>query len=178
MASNTNINDFIAQFKGGARSNRFRVQLSFPSYVTVPTTSSIFYCNSTDLPTLTTGITTVEYMGRKIAIPGDRPSIEWSVGVRLDRDFEVRKAFEQWQNGLMSFTDNARIPGDVKQGHWQDLTVQQLDVDGSTIIRTYTIHNAWPSDIGTVKLNWNDVDKVEEFDVKFQATHFTTNDIN
>jgi hypothetical protein len=45
-------------------------------------------------------------------------------------------------------------------------------------IRTYVIHNIWPSNVSAIDLNYDSTDQIQTFVVEFQMTHWTGGDAN
>ena len=92
-----NIADFKAQLiGGGARPNQFRVDLQFPSYVTLAAIAGLqgqFLCKATTLPASTLENIAIQYSGRQVNVAGERTFEQWSVTIYNDTNFNSRKAF-------------------------------------------------------------------------------------
>ena len=169
------INDFKAKLSGGgARANQFKVLMPFPGYAQVggEIEDLAFLCQATSLPAMTIGTFTVPFRGRAIKIAGDRTIATWSVTVLNDTNFKLRNAFERWQNGINSMSDNEGLtnPGDYQV----DAFVDQLDRNGATI-KSYTLRGAFPNDITSIALGMGTNDSIETFDVTFDYQYFDTN---
>ena len=169
------INDFKAKlYGGGARPNQFKVVMPFPGYAQVggEIEDLAFLCQATTLPAMTIGTFTVPFRGRSIKIAGDRTIATWSVTVLNDTNFKLRNAFERWQNGINSMSDNEGLtnPGDYQV----DAFVDQLDRNGATI-KSYTLRGAFPNDITSIALGMGTNDSIETFDVTFDYQYFDTN---
>jgi hypothetical protein len=52
------------------------------------------------------------------------------------------------------------------------VSIKQLN-DAGTAMRTYSLQNAFCSDISAIDLSYDTVDSIEEFTVTFQYSHFT-----
>jgi hypothetical protein len=80
-----NIADFKAQLiGGGARPNQFRVDLTFPSYVTLGAIAGLqgqFLCRATSLPASTLENIPIQYRGRAINVAGERTFEQWQVTI-------------------------------------------------------------------------------------------------
>ena len=78
-----NIADFKAQMiGGGARPNQFRVELAFPSYVTLGVVAgqrAQFLCKAAQLPASTIETLPVLYRGRPVNFAGERTFQPWTV---------------------------------------------------------------------------------------------------
>ena len=169
------INDFKAKLSGGgARPNQFKVVMPFPGYAQVggEIEDLAFLCQATTLPAMTIGTFTVPFRGRSIKIAGDRTIATWSVTVLNDTNFKLRNAFERWQNGINSMSDNEGLtnPGDYQV----DAFVDQLDRNCATI-KSYTLRGAFPNDITSIALGMGTNDSIETFDVTFDYQYFDTN---
>ena len=157
-----NIADFKAQMLGGgARPNQFRVNLTFPNYVTlgvVAGTRGQFLCKAAQLPASTIENIPVLYRGRPVNFAGERT-------------FGIRNALEQWQSGIQNYdaTEGRTNPTDYQV----DLTVEQLDRNGATI-KTYKFFDAMPTNISAIALDYEQQNAIEQFDVEFTYNYFTS----
>ena len=170
-----NIADFKAQMiGGGARPNQFRVELSFPSYVTLGVVAekcAQFLCKAAQLPASTIETLPVLYRGRPVNFAGERTFQPWTVTIYNDTTFGIRNALEQWQSGIQNYnTTNGRVnPTDYQV----DLNVHQLDRNGA-IIKSYKFVDAFPTTISAVGLDYEQQNAIEQFDVEFQYNFFTS----
>ena len=171
-----NIADFKATLiGGGARPNQFRVQLSFPSYVTtgiVAGQQAQFLAKSAQLPTSSVENIGILYRGRPVNFAGERTFQPWTITVYNDTTFNIRNALEQWQAGIQNYsaTTGRTNPRDYQV----DLTVHQLDRNGADI-KIYKFVDAYPVVIGAVGLDFEQQNQIETFDVEFQYNFFTSN---
>jgi hypothetical protein len=170
-----NISDFKAKLAGGgARNNQFKVTMPFPGYAQVggEIEDLAFLCTSTSIPAMSIGNVNVPFRGRVIKIAGDRTFASWSINVLNDTNFKLRNAFERWQNGINNMTDNEGLSNPVD--YQVDVFVDQLDRNGNTL-KSYTLRGAYPTLIGTIELNYETNDAIEDFDVTFEYQYFETN---
>jgi hypothetical protein len=159
---------------GGARPNQFRVELSFPSYVTLGVVAGAraqFLCKAAQLPASTIETLPVLYRGRPVNFAGERTFQPWTVTVYNDTTFGIRNALEQWQSGIQNYnTTNGRVnPTDYQV----DLNVHQLDRNGA-IIKSYKFVDAFPTTISAIGLDYEQQNAIEQFDVEFQYNFFTS----
>lgn len=168
-----NIADFKAHLiGGGARPNQFRVELSFPGYVTagiVAAAQGQFLCKSAQLPASTIENLAVQYRGRAVNFAGERTFATWTVAIYNDTSFNIRNAMERWSNGIQNYTTtNGRVnPNDYQV----DMMVRQLDRNGA-IVKSYKFVDAYPISIGPVQLDYDTTNALETFDVEFQFNYF------
>ena len=170
-----NIADFKAQMiGGGARPNQFRVELTFPSYVTLGVVAGAraqFLCKAAQLPASTIETLPVLYRGRPVNFAGERTFQPWTVTIYNDTTFGIRNALEQWQSGIQNYnTTNGRINPTEYQ---VDLSVHQLDRNGATI-KSYKFVDAFPTTISAIGLDYEQQNAIEQFDVEFQYNFFTS----
>ena len=171
-----NISDFKAQLTGGgARANQFRVELSFPSYVTLGAIAGVqaqFLCNAAQLPSSTIEPISILYRGRPVNFAGERTFQPWAVSIYNDTNFNIRNALEQWSNGIQN---NGSTNGITNPANYQvDLSVHQLDRNGATV-KTYKFVDAFPSEIGDIQLGYDQGNAIETFNVVFQYNYWTSN---
>jgi hypothetical protein len=170
-----NIADFKAQMiGGGARPNQFRVELTFPSYVTLGVVAgqrAQFLCKAAQLPASTIETLPVLYRGRPVNFAGERTFQPWTVTIYNDTTFNIRNALEQWQSGIQNYnTTNGRVnPSDYQV----DLQVHQLDRNGG-IIKSYKFVDAMPTNISAIGLDFEQQNAIEQFDVEFTYNFFTS----
>ena len=91
-----NISDFKAQLiGGGARPNQFRVDLTFPSFVSIGAVvglNSQFLCKAAQLPASTVENMQILYRGRQVNFAGERSFAPWTVSIYNDTTFAIRNA--------------------------------------------------------------------------------------
>jgi hypothetical protein len=170
-----NIADFKAQMiGGGARPNQFRVELAFPSYVTLGIVAgqrAQFLCKAAQLPASSIENIQTLYRGRPVNFAGERTFQPWTISIYNDTTFNIRNAFEAWQNGIQNYSATT---GRVNPRDYQiDLNVHQLGRDGA-IIKSYKFVDAFPTLIGPIALDYDQQNAIETFDVEFQYNYFTS----
>jgi hypothetical protein len=171
-----NIADFKAQMiGGGARPNQFRVELVFPSYVSLGVVAgqrAQFLCKAAQLPASTVENIGVLFRGRPVNFAGERVFQPWSVSIYNDTTFGIRNALEQWSNGVQNYSSTN---GRVNPTEYQvDLNVHQLDRNGASI-KSYKFVDAYPTTISAIALDYEQQNAIEQFDVEFQYNFFTSN---
>ena len=131
------ITDFKSKLTGGgARSNLFEVELSFPGAVSVEGLNDIlnkarFLTKAAALPASNVAQIEVPFRGRTLKVAGDRSFETWTITIINDTDFSIRSAFEKWMNTINKVSDNTGLtnPADYQA----DAYVYQLDRNGDTL---------------------------------------------
>lgn len=170
-----NISDFKSQLAtSGARSNQFRVQITFPSILPNAALAGQklqFLAKTAQLPSSTVADIEVMYRGRPVHFAGERTFEPWSIDVYNDNDFIVRNAFESWVDTMAnSDTTHGAMYTQIYQ---VDMQVQQLDRN-DRIVKEYTFHDAFPLTVGQIQLDWDASNQIEIFPVTFQYNYFTS----
>ena len=170
-----NISDFKAQLiGGGARPNQFRVDLTFPSFVSIGAVvglNSQFLCKAAQLPASTVENMQILYRGRQVNFAGERAFAPWTVSIYNDTTFSIRNAMERWSDGVMN---NAQTNGRTNPRDYQvDLLVHQLDRNGAEI-KTYKFHDAYPTSVGAITVDYDANNQIEIFDVEFTYNYWTS----
>lgn len=174
------IDDFKANLLGGgARSNQFRVTIVPPAGIAIglDVARTSFLCKASSLPTVELGTVELKYRGRTINIAGDRTAAAgtWTTTFYNDTDFMIRNALERWNNGINDFADATGV--NSMSDYATDLTVEQLDRDGTTI-KSYIFRNSWPSTIAAIDLSSTEDTTIEEFECTWQYQHFEASGVN
>jgi hypothetical protein len=169
------IDDFKSRLKGGgARPNLFRTQILFPSGTGGDTELTSFMVKAAQLPASVVGLVEVPFRGRKLKVAGDRTFEPWTITVINDTGMEVRRAFESWMNLVNAHSSNtSAFVGQRSLDYMTNMFVEQLDRDES-VVRSYTIHGAYPTNIQAIDLNFETVDTIEEFTVEFNYQYWTS----
>jgi hypothetical protein len=165
------ITDFKSKLAGGgARSNLFEVELSFPSAVAVDGLNDIlnkarFLVKAAQLPASNVAPIEVPFRGRTLKIAGDRSFDSWSITVINDTDFAVRSAFEKWMNTINRVSDNTGLTDPA--AYQADAYVYQLDRNGDTL-RKYHFYDVFPTQVAPIELSY-DAQGIQEFTVELQV---------
>ena len=165
------ITDFKSKLTGGgARSNLFEVELSFPKAVQVDGLNDIlqkarFLVKTAALPASNIAPIEIPFRGRVLKIAGDRTFDTWSITVLNDTDFSIRSAFEKWMNFINKVSDNT---GSTNAEDYQaDAYVYQLDRSGETL-RKYHFFDVFPTQVAPIELSYDSAG-IQEFTVELQV---------
>jgi hypothetical protein len=197
MATLKTITGFKSRLSGGgARSNLFEVSIpAFPNIVPGWDNDTFtFMCKGAPIPASNINPVDVSFRGRILKVPGDRTYDPWSITVINDENFKIRTAFESWSNSINRMETGTGVtrPESVmanlayvhQLGRGYDNGIESTQVsnatNGTTInpIRTYIIHNIWPTNVSSIDLNWDSTDQIQTFTVEFQMTHWTAGNAN
>lgn len=156
--------------QGGARSNQFTVELTFPAFAGQGNTSraASFLCNATSLPAVSIENIQLQYRGRPVNFAGERSFQPWSITIINDGDFLIRNALERWSHAIANFdaTNGLVNPADYQV----DMRVIQLDRNGSKL-KTYKFFDAYPTEVGQIGLSY-DNPSIQTFDVTFMYNYY------
>lgn len=169
----------ISQFKsqmiqGGARSNQFRVEITFPAFVpngSLAGQKLQFLAKSSTLPQSSISDVAVMYRGRPVHFAGEREFQPWNIEVYNDNDFVIRNAFEAWIDSIQNAenTNGLQSPGLYQI----DMSVIQLD-RADREVKRYKFVDAFPMEVGSIALDWENNNQIEVFPVTFQYNYFTS----
>lgn len=165
------ISDFKAQMRqGGARSNQFTVELTFPAFAGQGNASraASFLCNATSLPAVSIENIQLQYRGRPVNFAGERSFQPWSITIINDGDFLIRNAFERWSDAIANFNATNGLVNPVD--YQVDMRVIQLDRNGSKL-KTYKFFDAYPTEVGQIGLAY-DNPSIQTFDVTFMYNYY------
>ena len=169
------ISQFNRAIADAARPNQFTISFTPPSGVTIPNAGIL--CKSAAIPGLTIGVIEVPLQGgRRMKLPGDRTFAEWTATFIADQSHGLRSGFEKWMAGIVNFNFNtaAKASGQITGDYKQNIVIQQLNSNGSPVTGgTYTLKDAFPTDISQIDLSYDTTDTIEEFTVTFQYTYYS-----
>ena len=177
--------DFRSRMKGGgARSNLFEVQMSFPSFA-VANTETLndipFLVKAAEIPASNIGNIPVPFRGRILPIAGDRTFDPWTVTIINDTNFRLRDVMERWSDGI---NDIQTAQGTINpEDYQQTAKVLQLsrgiDTNGKVrsnsnipILREYDFIGIYPNVVSSIPLDHGATDQIEEFRVTFNYLYY------
>lgn len=175
---------------GGARSNLFECELTFPTGLGIKpgvTEDLRFLIKSAQLPGSNLSTIPVSYRGRTLKLAGDRTYDPWSITVLNDTNFKLRNAFEKWSNYMNRHSDNAGVI--TPAAYQTDIIVHQLGrgVESNSTnatpiertvaipkLKTYRLWGCFPTTVDPIPLSYDQSDTIEEFNVTFEMQYWTT----
>lgn len=156
---------------GGARSNLFRVILTFPAFAQGDVELTSFMVKGAQLPASEIAPITVPFRGRQLQLAGDRTFQPMSLTIINDNNFKVRNALERWMNGIMEHQTNVgrSNPAD----YMTDMTIQQLDRQDK-VVKSYVVRSAFPTNLSAIDLSFDSENQIEEYTCEFQMLYWTS----
>jgi phage tail-like protein len=147
---------FNALQRGGYRPTLFEVEFSKMGQ------QFSYLCQATNVPALTVNPIEVPYFGRKIKVAGDRTYAEWTTTVMIDEDFRTRDIVEKWSMDINQGDTNRRTL--FNEAYKEDVTIKMYGKAGN-VLRRYKLIGAWPTEVGTIDLDWNTTDTIATYSV-------------
>jgi hypothetical protein len=167
------VDDFKAKLTGGgARSNLFQATVNFPAYAAGNVELTSFMCKGAQLPASTIAEIPIPFRGRQVYVAGDRVFEPMQLTIINDTDFSVRNAFERWSNGINQFQTNTGLTDPRSQQ--AEIEISQLDKSGA-ILKTYFLSGAFPIEVSSIDLSYNNENAIEEFTVSLRYQYWTSN---
>jgi hypothetical protein len=164
------IDDFKSKLAGGgARPSLFKATVNFPTFVDANVELTSFLCKQASIPGSTVGSIEVGFRGRKLKMAGDRTFENLSLTIINDAEYDVRKSFEQWMNGINGHQENTGLV-DLNE-YSSDVVVEQLRKDGTTSKR-YDYRGCFPLSVAAIDLNYDTADAIEEFTVELAVQYW------
>tara|TARA_B100000131_G_scaffold108988_1_gene105880 strand:- start:280 stop:867 length:588 start_codon:yes stop_codon:yes gene_type:complete len=186
MAISSNVSEFLQKIRQGVKPNMFKVNLEFPGTLKLTAGDqdlTDLLCKSAALPASNLGVIEVPFRGRTVKIAGDRTFDTWTATFVNDQDMKIRGLFENWLNQINSHEGNtaALVEPSSVTGYMANLKVDQLEKDAvavdtsANVVRSYTLHHAFPTSVSQIDLAYDSNDQVSEFTVEFQLSYWTAN---
>ena len=179
--------DFRSRMKGGgARSNLFEVQMTFPNFAeaNTETLNDIpFLVKAAEIPASTIGNIPVPFRGRVLPIAGDRTLAPWTVTIINDTNFRLRDVMERWSDGIndIQTAQGATNPEDyqttatvlqLSRGPVKGLDRKVNSGEEIPVLRMYDFIGIYPNDISAIPLDHGATDTIEEFQVTFNYLYY------
>jgi hypothetical protein len=168
------IQNFIDNFNGGTRKNRFRVKM-IDGPEDLQTLITDFHIQAASMPASILTTNPIDYQGRKILYPGDRLYSAdgfnvWTMTVLDDvpttsgNAVDIWTAFHNWSNRINAHNLNT---GDTSET--STIVVEQLNLNESGanggVIKRSTLYECWPQSISTIDMEMQARDQYNSFDV-------------
>jgi len=176
------IDNFVSEFKGGARASFFIWQPEFKNaegktisqgisydsnFNTQELKKRMYLVKATNFPSTTVEEHIVEYQGLNFKIGGKKIFEDWNITLYLDSEGKIRHELEEWTNGIHEVRDGVNI-----QHYFENYKSTQtfLILDGSgnfqkPLLRI-KLFGAWPKSIGPISLDYSSSD-FAEFELTF-----------
>ena len=179
--------DFRSRMKGGgARSNLFEVQMTFPNFAEANTETHNdipFLVKAAEIPASTIGNIPVPFRGRVLPIAGDRTFAPWTVTIINDTNFRLRDVMERWSDGIndIQTAQGATNPEDyqttatvlqLSRGPVKGLDRKVNSGEEIPVLRMYDFIGIYPNDISAIPLDHGATDTIEEFQVTFNYLYY------
>ena len=179
--------DFRSRLKGGgARSNLFEVQMTFPNFAeaNTETLNDIpFLVKAAEIPASTIGNIPVPFRGRVLPIAGDRTFAPWTVTIINDTNFRLRDVMERWSDGIndIQTAQGATNPEDyqttatvlqLSRGPVKGLDRKVNSGEEIPVLRMYDFIGIYPNVVSSIPLDHGATDQIEEFQVTFNYLYY------
>lgn len=152
----------VVSAHGIGRQYRWRVNLSFPNGVATAdeTRDASLTAISTATPKSILGEVLVPWGGREFPFPGDRKFEPLNITfIGLSDDFN-HTMFEAWSEAFNGSESNTS--SDDFTNLYTDLTMDLLDSEDN-VVKTYTLKNCWPQEVGELTLDQTSQDTYQQF---------------
>ena len=179
--------DFRSRMKGGgARSNLFEVQMSFPDFAK-PVSEALndipFLVKAAEIPASNIGNIPVPFRGRILPIAGDRTFDPWTVTIINDTNFRLRDVMERWSDGIndIQTAQGVTNPEDYQQtatvlqlsrGPVKGLNRKVTSGEDIPVLREYDFIGIYPNVVSSIPLDHGATDQIEEFQVTFNYLYY------
>lgn len=173
MTEHFRLDQFISNFKGGARQYLFYFRPSFPSIKSIPQSRSIYLVRSATLPEGTLENIEAGWQGWTYKAASRKTFADWTVSFNVDKDADILKSYNRWHNYIRRTEDSV---GTLPEEYMVDQVIQLLNHEGN-VIDEYSLKYAYPLTISPVQLDYLGND-VAQFDVTFQYQYYTEKDVH
>ena len=172
---------------GGARSNLFEVDMTYPDGIKEKIGTAIndgqFLIKAAEIPAANIGNIPVAYRGRVLPVAGDRTFDPWTVTIINDASFDIRRVMEEWSNLIndLQFDVGDINPADYQKSAQVFQLSRQSQGSGTSgnqanviqTLRTYNFEGIYPNAVSSIPLDYGATDQIEEFQVTFNYLFWT-----
>lgn len=152
------INAFIATVKsrGLARSNRFNVNITWPSGIALLETAKLanLLCEASSLPGYNIATQPLKIMGESREVPYEPMYDPVTLTFYMDAQFEIKDAFETWMSYII---DPVTKTTNYYSTYTSEINISVENINGS-IPYNVTLFEAFPKSMTAVTLNQGDRD--------------------
>ena len=174
-----NINNFINRAipRDGFRPNLFDIYVISKH----PSINFEFKAKATTIPESAIGVASTYYYGRRVKLAGNREFSNWTISVIMDeQDFMTggtRGSFETWMSNINYHVNNSRNPSYVQPttgGYFGTAQIVPMYKDNTGPLTIYSMENCFPIAVGPITMDWQDNDRIAEFQVTFEYQWWTS----
>jgi hypothetical protein len=169
-----NIGNFIQNFHGGTRPNRYLMTGNIPIAGRDMSAISTHIWAST-MPDSTISILTIPYRGRMYKFPGDRAYQEWTFTLLDDvGENHAWEDFHQWSEAFNAHGTNLAMSRAHAGMYCNDLTISHIDHNTAddTSLKSIKFHYAWPVSVGPVTLDMNAANQLSTYQITIAFTGY------
>lgn len=171
------IGNFITNFNGGTRPNRFRITFSkkpsVPGSFTQTGLDGILALSSS-LPESLIGTIPIPFRGRVYKFPGDRDYLPWNITLIDDTGFSgsIYDFWHGWSSLFNGHYDNISSSRDYED-IYATIVVEHLDHVSSATLKKFELNNCWPMQIGPLELNSANANQLSTFTCQIAYSHYS-----
>ncbi len=174
---------FISKMtEGGARASLFQAQIALAGLGSPPQGTDLadfkFICKGIQIPSNTLGITTVNYMGRAVKLPGNRSYEDLTTTVINDEGYSFRNQTEHWMANLNSHAGNVRATSHMAKltGYTTQMYLNTYSKTGGKDGDGWTFYNIFPTSLDAVDVNWDPNDAIMEYTITWAYDYWLSGD--
>jgi hypothetical protein len=163
---------------GGARASLFQATVN-ASKGEAPDGAEIaefkFICKGIQIPTNTIGVTTVNYMGRAVKLPGNRTYEDLTTTVINDEGYAFRNQVESWMGKLNSHAGNVRASTHMAKltGYTTTMFLNTYKKTGDSDGTGWQFMNCFPTSLDQIDVNWEPNDAIMEYSITWAYDYWT-----
>lgn len=161
--TSTSINKLVSKFHHGARTNLYRVEVSFLGE------DLEFFCRSAQFPGHSIDKVPVYYQNNKIYVAGDFEFIDWTLTILNDKTFTVRNNLELWADSIKAKYGTYGATN-IKD-YMKTAYIYQLD-ENEDEIRGIKLFHVWPSEISPIEVSYDTQDTFQEYSITLTYAYY------
>lgn len=165
------INSFISQVKsrGLARTNRYSVEIPFPTSNPDQNRLASLFCDAAQLPGVNVATNQQRITGEQRDFPYERMYDPLNLSFYVDTDMQVKLLFDNWINKVLD--PNTKILGFYKD-YVRDIKIRVLDVSEMKPKYTINLYEVYPKAVSPIQMDAAAKD-VMKVNVTLQYKYFT-----
>lgn len=168
------INSFISEVKtrGLARTNRYSVEIPFPTGGNEGSRLASLFCDAAQLPGINIATTQQRIYGENRDFPYERSYDPLNLSFYVDTEMQTKLLFDNWINLVIN--PNSKVT-QYYRSYVRDIKIRVLDISETSPKYTISLYECYPKTVSPIQMDASSKD-VMKINVSLQYKYFTVDE--